>query len=309
LKKIAVIDVGTNSVLALVINSESKTEFNKYHITELGKGFKDNMLKEERIEYTFQTVANFIHQVRNYNCEQIIITGTSASRDAKNIDRLANRIYDNFGIKYSILSGELEAYYTFLGAVSLFPKNKKNYLMMDIGGGSTELIIGNHFDILFKKSYPIGAVRLFNQFSQKTNFTDGDINEIGLYIDQELKDFKIDVPIEKFVGIGGTFTTAATISKRMTQYDENLINQSNINLEQLDIMFNNLNRIPLEDRKEIQGMEEKRAPYILYGSLIYLKFMKRFKLNSVQITDRGLRYGLAFEHLKISNKQFDKHSE
>ena len=305
----AVIDVGTNSVLALVMNSDFKTELNKYHITELGKGFKDGFLKEDRLEYTFQTIANFIYQAKKYNSDEIIITGTSASREAKNINRLANRIYDNFGINYRILSGDEEAFYTYQGALSLFPNENNNYLMMDIGGGSTELVIGNNNEISFKKSYPIGAVRLFNNYSQKTSFTDRDIEKINDFINLQFNEIKIDTKIDKFVGIGGTFTTAASVSNKMIAYNEKLINSTNISYDELLLIFNNLNRIPLEDRENIEGMEKKRAPYILYGFLIFLNFMKRFTQKNVQITDRGVRYGLALEHLKIANKEFDKYSD
>lgn len=308
MSSVGIIDVGSNSVLALAMDSDENVLFSDYQITELARGFKEGMLREERMEYTFQIIYGFHQKLVSVGCRLIHITGTSASREAKNIHRLGNRICDNLGVDYRILSGDEEARYTFLGALSSLKEKEENHLMMDIGGGSTELIFGNSSEIHFKKSYRLGAVRLFNKYSNSEILGSDEIEEIRTEIRNKFSDFKINEKVGNLVGIGGTFTTVASVHKKLDVYNEGVINNTIITYSDLEILFHSMN-VGLKRRTSLKGMEAKRAAYILFGSLIYLEFMNFFGLKSVRITDRGLRYGLAFESLKITDKEFDKNTD
>ncbi|MCB0279510.1 MAG: hypothetical protein KDD94_08420 [Calditrichaeota bacterium] len=298
MKRIGVIDVGTNSVLALALDQSQTILFNDYQISEFGKGLSQNNfeLRPERIEATFRIVSDFITEFRRLNIDQISVVGTSASRDAKNIHRFANRLLDNFQLDYRILSGDDEARLTYLGALSQFENLDQQFLMMDIGGGSTEIINGLADQIRFQHSFNMGSVRFFDRFQNPDSLSEADIDKLDRLIITEFESIPINSKTDCFVGIGGTFTTAASVIHELTEYQPEKISGAAISYTELDELWAYLNSLPNSERELVIGMEKKRSPIILYGMRIYLKFMELHKIDEVIISDRGLRFGVAFEY-------------
>jgi len=297
MKRIAVIDVGTNSVLALAIDESQQILFNDYKISQFGKGLSQNdfLLKPERIEATFQIVSDFIHIFKKLHINTIRVVGTSASRDAQNINRFANRLLDNYNLNYQILTGEEEAQLTYSGALSQFQNKNQHFLMMDIGGGSTEIISGIGDDIQFKHSLNMGSVRFFDLFQNRDCLSGKEIDNLDKAIIKQLKTIEMKDRFDQFVGIGGTFTTAASVIMKLADYQPDKISGKSISYDELNSSWNQMNSIKNSERERLIGMEKKRSPIILYGMRIYLKMMELQQIKNVVISDRGLRFGVAFQ--------------
>lgn len=299
-ERVGVIDVGTNSILALGIQRDGTILFNDYEVSEFGQGMKANngYLLEPRINVAFQIISSFIKKLQSLDINDIIIIGTSASRDAKNIHIMIDMIYSEFQIKYNIISGDQEAEFTYLGALSLYQDPSEiDFVMMDIGGGSTEVIYGKGDQITFKQSFQLGVVRLKEQFP----FDQLDQNTLSK-IQSHIKSFynTLNEPPKNavFLGIGGTFTTVGSMALKMEKYDPQQINGLTLSLETSQNIFNSINSIPLSERIKIKGLEEKRAPLMTFGMQIYMNFMSHFGLETLMLTDFGLRYGVAKNYFK-----------
>lgn len=298
-REIAIIDVGTNSILALGIRETGEVLFNDYQISELGKGMhqNDNYLALDKIDKAFEIISNFVNKLRTLNISTIKIIGTSASRDAKNIHILIDKI-KSLDLDYHIISGDEEAYYTYLGALNLYKDPEQmNFVMMDIGGGSTEIIYGKGSEITYKKSFQLGVLRLQNMNS-KIQLTQNDEAEINAQINQFYSDLpKVD-STQTFVGIGGTFTTIAAINLKLKNYKADLVNGHRISCDECIKLYNEINNLSLEERKSIVGLEFKRAPLIHFGLRIVIEFMQKQGIEKLYFTDFGLRFGLAKNYFK-----------
>lgn len=300
---IGVIDVGTNSVLALGLTRRGEIVFNDYNISEFGKGLVNNnhRLSADAIERTLGIVGSFVAALQNCGIEAIKITGTSASRDAENIGEFADAIHAQHGITYEVISGADEAMFTYLGALSLFRElPKHNLIMMDIGGGSTEVIFGNGKIMNYKKSFQMGSVRLKDQLRLPYQFSESDTAACAAHISGMFSALPPLPEAAQFIGIGGTFTTIAAIDLKLSGYDPTQINGHALSLARLEEIFTELNQQNETERSRVIGLEAKRAPLILYGLLIFITFMKETSVSSVTTTDYGLRFGVA-------NKYFLEH--
>lgn len=289
------IDVGTNSVLALGMDENNTILFNDYKISELGKGMvtNDMFLHDENIRRAFIIISKFIGQLHALKITDIHIIGTSASRDARNITSLEMLLFNKYQIRYKILSGDEEARFTYLGALTGFQNKNRYFLMMDIGGGSTEIIYGKKNMIIYKHSFNIGAVRLFDQLKCHYRFSKEDFKRTIAHVLDKFTNLPHIDKSTTFVGIGGTFTTASAIKNQLSTYSMEKINNTTLHLDELSEMMNMINQADEIERRNIVGLEIKRAPYIIYGMLIYITFMKRLGLKTVRPTDYGLRFGYA----------------
>jgi exopolyphosphatase/guanosine-5'-triphosphate,3'-diphosphate pyrophosphatase len=293
---LAVIDVGTNSVLVLAINETNQTIYNDYAITELGKGLVKNegFLFAEQIDQTYLVIANFVENVRKLGIKNIHIIGTSASRDAKNISLLTYKIKKQLNLDYRILNGDEEAFYTYQGGLFLFNRTENNsYCMIDIGGGSTEIILGSFSDIKFKQSFNLGTVRLRDTYSFPYQLNKAQFDKIESDIQNVFINLEIPNTPSHFVGIGGTFTTLAAIDQELSSYEPDKLNGYQIKLDRLIDMLDLINIKDKKNRELIIGLEEKRAELIVYGLIILINFMKRFNLKNLIVSDFGLRFGYA----------------
>lgn len=295
MRTVGVIDVGTNSVLALGIDETDHILFNNYKISELGRGMSHNnmFLYDDSIRKTFIIISQFIDKLHAIGIKDIHIIGTSASREARNITSLQMLVYNKYKLDYRILSGDDEARYTYMGALAGFKDINRHFLMMDIGGGSTELMLGKRNMIIFKHSFDIGAVRLLDQFNCHYRFTKEEFQKVMTHILRTFDKLPNLPENYTFVGIGGTFTTATAIKYELEQYDMDIVNNGNLTINELTETMNTINSADELDRRQITGLEFKRAPYIVYGMLIYITLMKKLGIKRVHTTDYGLRFGYA----------------
>lgn len=303
----AVIDIGTNSCrlfIAVVERTDNELIIERkllkmLEITKLGEGVnKTHTLSNEAIGRTVSVLKKFYEISVEMGVTEIKAFATSATRDSKNKDEFISLVKKEAHIDITCISGDLEAKLSFSGSVSIF---NEDILIIDIGGGSTEFILGKNKEIHFLKSFNIGAVRATEKFFKNENYSDENIDLCIEWIKanlSELSDFyKLNF---KLVGVAGTVTTNVSVLEKMEVYDTNKVHL--YELQKQDIK-NNLNLFlskTLEERKKIKGLEPKRADVIIAGNIILLTIMNILKKDSITISESdNLEGGMIYENLSL----------
>lgn len=301
--KIASIDIGTNTVLMVIAeisdNGKYKIIRQEYEVARLGEGVDNNkfindnaVLRAEKIFIRFREICD------EYGTNKIVACGTSALRDAQNRAEVVKRISDASGINIEIISGDEEAYLSYLGAVDSDGTN----MLIDIGGGSTEFIIGRGDSILFKKSLDIGAVRMTERFftSQppKYNEINNMTNYIKEYILSEILN-SIDLSIvNNFYADAGTATTIATTANNLKDYEVDKIDGYILKKSTLDNVFDLYSKSNSMDIVSKYGVHPRRADLISAGTLILKTSFELFDIKEVTISSKGLRFGFLIKNIK-----------
>jgi len=304
----AVIDIGTNSVKLLVadvLGTDVHPIFEDSRQTRLGKGFYESChLQPEAVKQTAEAVAEFAEEAKGHHTKSILVIATSAARDAKNPGDLISAVEAASGLKIEIISGEQEADWAFQGVTSDPQLAKQHLLLLDVGGGSTEFILGQGEHKHFRQSFPLGTVRLFEKFpvSDPPTATEFAVCRkwLAAFLDKEVKP-QLEPAMTReaklrpagdvvLVGTGGTTTILARIEGAMEDFDRARIESTRLTLARVRWHRERLWKLPLAERKKIVGLPPKRADVILQGVLIYEAVMEAFGLAEVRVSTRGLRF-------------------
>jgi len=301
--RVATIDIGTNTVLLLVAETgEGGLRAVEEHatITRLGQGVdKTRVLAPEAVARTNACLDRYADIVKGLAVDRVAVVGTSAMRDAGGGDAVRDHVEARFGVEARTISGDEEARLTFAGALSGLPAGRApgRVVVFDIGGGSTEVVHGEPSTarISFSHSYDVGSVRLTERHVTSDPPSDAERDALA----RAVKDAFAGVPRLDTdappVGIAGTMTTLAAVSMKMQTYDGARVHGHTMTLAELERVVDELARVPLAVRKELPGLEPKRADVIVAGGMIALGFLAHVGARSVTISDRGVRWGLAEE--------------
>ena len=304
----AVIDVGTNSIKLLVadvrgrdvqpVHEESKQ-------TRLGKGFyESNRLQPEAIARTAEAVWEFAEIAHDKNAASIRVIATSAARDAVNPADLTTSIERACGLKTEIISGAREAEWAFQGVATDSELAKMPLLLLDVGGGSTEFILGHGTKKSFAHSFPLGTVRLLEKFPHGDPPTRGEFTRCRDWLKNFLRGevcpqlepaLKNEAGEIQLVGTGGTTSILARIEKKLDRFDREKIERTVLSFEQVVAQRRNLWKLALAERKEITGLPKLRADVILTGVLIYEAVMEEFSFKELRVSTRGLRFAAVMD--------------
>ena len=299
--RVATVDIGTNSMRLLIADYEDNKIINrkKYvEVTRIGKGVDEKgMISKDAINLNSEVLERFINLAKSKNCEKICVIGTSALRDSKNSEEFVKKVYEKTGINVEIISGEMEANLGFLGIKSILDE-KKYTLTIDIGGGSTEFILGNnHGDLVFSKSENIGVVRLTERFLKDDIPTDIQIIEMNKYIEavtsdtiQVLKTYDIG----KVIGIGGTATSISAIIQQMEIYCSDKVHNSKIYYDEIVDIYKNLKSMTIQEKKMIVGLQPKRADVIFTGVCIMKKIMSMLDIEYITVSEYDNLEGMIY---------------
>ncbi len=306
--KIASIDIGSNTVILLIVEIKDNnilSEKNYFRIGKLGKNLtKGGLISTEKIGILFQIIEEFFTIIKKNICDEILITATNALRIAANGNEIANFIFNNYGIKVDIIPGYLEAEYSFIGASFNYSNNNMDNLIIDIGGGSTEIIIGNTKEILFKKSFQIGTVSLTDKFINgekpntdevfsMENFARKSFSELSQYSNWDLS----------AIGVGGTPTSLSGMLNKIFVYDENKIEGAVIHKKELNNLSSALSKLTSSEILEkYKTMVEGRNDVIFASSLILKNLLEILKLNEIIVSGKGLRYGVVYSKFLFDRK-------
>jgi len=299
----AVIDVGTNSIKLLVADvaeHQVTPVFERSKQTRLGgQGFYEtHRLQANAIELTAQAVGKFAETAREQNADAIRIIATSAARDAINSNELTSAIEAASGLKVEIITGEQEAEWVFKG-VTTDRQFQTPLLILDVGGGSAEFILGSGGHSHFRESFPIGTVRLLEKVSvsdppKETEFNSG-CDWVRVFLRTEVQP-KVGPAMTRegvalqLVGTGGTTSILGRMEAQLEEYDRARIEATKLSLERLQWHTGRLWGLPLEERKQIVGLPDNRADVILMGVVIYQMIMENFGFKELRVSTRGLRF-------------------
>ena len=301
----AIIDVGTNSVKLLVADvagRDVQPVHEESRQTRLGQGFYEtHRLQMEPIAYSANAVADFARMAYKHGTRSIRVIATSAARDAVNPDDLISAIEAASKLKVEIISGAREAELAFQGVTTDPELARAPLLLLDVGGGSTEFILGRGEHKHFAHSFTLGTVRLLEKFPHSNPPTRGEFIACRDWIKSFLKSEvrpKLEPALQRenhskellLVGTGGTTSILARIESKLDRYDRARIEATQLVLEQVKTHRKNLWSLSLAERKEIVGLPKLRADVILTGVLIYEAVMEEFGFKQLRISTRSLRF-------------------
>lgn len=307
--KIAGIDIGTNTLRLLISEISSgkrcRTVDSDRHITRLGEGLSySGSLKDEAMDRAISVLKDYAGKCEGNHVDKIYAVATSAVRESANGHDFINRIREETGIDAEIISGDEEARLTVLGVSTALGLSGEDALVMDIGGGSTELIIVSKGEIEFKKSTDIGVVRFTEQFIKSDP---PDISEMKLldraveerlereeYFTDLKKSGRVPAAV-KFIGTAGTVTTLAAIDQMMKTYDPEKINGYRMKKENVRGILDSLRGMTNRERMDLPGIEYGREDIILAGVMVVYRVMDWFGFEDMTVSDAGLREGLVAE--------------
>ncbi len=305
MKRLASIDIGTNTALLLAAEVSPQLEIlplvQHEKIVRLGEGVDERrLLKPAAIQRTMEALEEYVKECRDLKIEDIVISGTSAVRDAQNRAELIDEIKQVFGIEMRVLSGEEEARLTYFGALSNKSHLTHDILLIDIGGGSTEFITGTLNAITKAVSIDVGSVRLTERFIRHDPINEAEFSAIENFIDKQLRSIRRNFAFrpEHFVGVAGTVTTLAAMQLRMADYNPEKVDSCHLNFQQVTEMVEDLKRKSLSEKRHLPGLSPKRADVILAGAMILLQVMREFDFVEVTVSDRGLRFGVLIDFAK-----------
>ena len=300
--RVAALDLGTNTFLLLVAEVGTGTFgggqiheviHDEVRIVRLGQGVHESrQFHVDALKRADECLQAFGETARKLGAEKILACATSAARDVTNADRLVE-ICKNHGIPLKIITGEREAELTFLG--TLEDGAKEPAIIIDVGGGSTELIMGGRNGIAARASADIGSVRLTELFVTKHPIPDRELRAMVEYIQDKLAGALAKGPFpnsRELIAVAGTPTTLATLDQGLP-FESNRVHGYRISTERLRHWVETLARMTVEERQALAGMEPKRADVIVAGALILLAACENFRAEGLDVSVRGLRYGIA----------------
>jgi len=295
--RVAAIDVGTNSTRLLVAEEQPggfRSIDRRMVITRLGQGVdRSRVLAPEALDRTLRTIAEYAATCGELGVERLRVTGTSAVRDARNREEFFEGVRKLTGTDAEVLSGDQEARATFLGTLSDLDE-PGTVVVVDIGGGSTELIVGvGEPERLV--SLDLGCVRMFEKYLESDPPSAEEISALRAEVDQRLSDVKDDLavpPGSRLIGVAGTVTQLATLKAGSPVYDPDVTHHSVLSHGDVRSLARRLESLTIGQRKRVTGLEPGRADVIVAGAEILLGVMEVFDLAEVLVSERDILDGL-----------------
>ena len=297
--RVAVVDIGTNSTRLLVaeVGDGTLDELARASIvTRLGEGVDaTGRLGDEPMARVFAALDTFAPDIEGAEVRTAVMT--SAVRDAANGGEFAAVVRDRYGLVAATLSGDEEARLTSLGATAT-RAGDDTVLVIDIGGGSTELVVGTGAELVFHISTQVGVVR----HSERYLHTDPPTREELDALAQDARGvFESSVPGEVrsrpvvAIGVGGTATQLASIDLGLVEHDRDRVEGHAVSRERLEELRDRLAALPLAERREVTGLDPARAPTIVAGAVVLREVLGAFALNGFEASERDILWGVALD--------------
>jgi len=298
----ATIDIGTNSVLLLVADSEGgalRPVLERATVTRLGEGVDRNRrLLDAACERTLACLSDYAAVLRELGVGRLDAVGTSAMRDAEGGQEFVARAATILGVAPRVIDGKEEARLTFAGALSGLRQSGK-VTVFDIGGGSTEIIVGSISEsersIREAVSLDIGSVRLFERHLSADPPTAAEMQNVRRDIALALAAAPKPEPNARLVGVAGTVTQLAALELELAAYDATRVHGYTLTRSAVDRLAARLASLDLATRRTLPGMEPARADVLVVGSAIARAVLDWSGAAELIVSDRGVRWGLAQE--------------
>ncbi|MGA2682272.1 MAG: Ppx/GppA phosphatase family protein [Candidatus Bathyarchaeia archaeon] len=306
-KIVGFVDIGTNAARLLVVrinpNFSYTTISQEKEVVRLGEEeFKDNLLKPDAMERTIFVCRKFVELAKTYGASEIIAVGTSAIREAQNQNEFLQKLFDETGLEVRVISGEEEARLICLGVSSGIDIGEEKAIFIDLGGGSTEICIGNQYQCFYVNSLRLGAIRLTARFIGEGwagPVTNSTYKQIKQYACSKVRVAKAKVQeygVRRAYGSSGTIINLAEIANKLIK--------KNVNGNGLVLSRKNLKKLapllcflPLEERRKMPAINPDRADIIIAGAAIMEAIMEELGLEEINVSHRELRDGLLVDYL------------
>jgi len=296
--RIAVVDIGSNSTRLLVadVDGGAATQLERRTaVTRLADGVDTaGRLSDEAIARVDHTLADYRRAIDELGAAMTIGVLTSAVRDAANGEEFVARVRDVYGIDARVISGDEEARLTFLGATD-GRDDAEHVAVVDIGGGSTEIVTGTGF----RTSLQMGVVRFTERHlhhdppePEELQRLTGSVREVLTAV------LPVRPQVQTLVAVAGTATTASAIAHHIEPYDPNLVHGTHVAEGALEEMLARLALLPNAERREVPGLHPDRAPTIVAGVTILLECMRAFGLDEIEVSEHDILLGAALAEVR-----------
>ena len=302
---IGFIDIGTNAIRLLVVRINPNFSYTiisqEKEVVRLGEAeFSDNLLKPDAMDRAVFVCGKFTSLAKIYGATKIVAVGTSAIREAENKAMFLQRLFSETGLTVQVISGEEEARLVYLGVLSGVDIGEEKAMFIDLGGGSTEIAIGDQYQLYYTCSLRVGAIRLTTQF-----IGEGWTKPISDDVYAKMKDYvyrnlRQIIPIVRECGLrlawgsSGTIINLAEVAGKLFKKNGNGHTISRKNLKRL---VSTLCSLPLEERRKLPGINPYRADIIVAGVAIVDALMETFGLEEIRISHKELRDGMLVDYL------------
>ena len=299
---VAVVDIGTNSTRLLIADvGGTVTELLRESIvTRLGEGVDaTGRLGDEPQARVFAALERYSAAIAEHECEASAAVMTSAVRDAANGGAFADTVRDRFGLTGRTLSGDEEAAFTYAGATAARPADDPTErVVIDIGGGSTELVCGARGALGFHVSTQIGVVRHTERHLPSDPPTRAELDELAAAVDEGIAAAvpeDVRARVEAAIAVAGTATSCAAIDLALEVYDTAKVEGHVLTRAQLEALLERLAAIPVAERRHVTGLHPDRAPTIVAGVVILGRALDAFGVDKVEVSDRDILWGVAID--------------
>jgi exopolyphosphatase/guanosine-5'-triphosphate,3'-diphosphate pyrophosphatase len=267
-------------------------------ITRIGKnlGISKNISRKSA-DATSEVLKKYSLLMKEYGVEKYRAVGTSAVRKAANSGWFISYIKDNSGIEVEKITGEEEAWLSFQGAAAAL-KIESRIMVIDIGGGSTEFILGNSdLEIDFDESIDIGSVSLSERFIKSDKPTHSELKDMQAYIKDRIKPVLKKVEAKdglSLVGVAGTITTVAAIDLKLNKYDSEKIHNHVLSIRGVNSIYHLLCGLSLKERRRVRGLQPERADIIIGGAALLAEIMELLEIRSITVSEQDILDGIIY---------------
>jgi exopolyphosphatase / guanosine-5'-triphosphate,3'-diphosphate pyrophosphatase len=283
--RVAAVDLGTNSTRLLVADVEAGrvTEVERrLQITRLGEGVdRRRLLLPTAIARVRNALVEYRGAAESLGAERVLAVATSAVRDAENGEAFLGEIEWSYGFATRLLDGDEEALLTFRG-VAAGREVADGTLIIDIGGGSTELILGGAEGVGFHASLDIGCVRLTERFGE-------DVGACAAHVRSVLPELRV----RQAIGVAGTVTALAALDLGLVEYDPERVHGHRLSRRGVADQLERLSSLPLTERRRVPGLEPERAPVIVAGAVILCEVLDHYGLEELEASEHDILDGAA----------------
>ena len=300
--RVAVLDIGTNStrlLIADVVDGRVTAELVRHsNVTRLGAGVDvEGRLREDAMQRVYSTLDGYRAEIDEHRVQTAVAVLTSAVRDSANGGQFSDTVHERYGIQPHVLSGDQEAQLTFLGATSeRDPADITPTLVVDIGGGSTEVVIGSGHRAGFHVSTQAGAVRQTERHIHEDPPTDAELEEVAADVRSILTaavpDQQRDA-VRHAIAVAGTATSLAAIAQHLEPYDPERVHGYRLSADQCREILQRLAAMMLDERRQVAGLNPDRAPTIVAGTVILGEVLKLFELDQIEVSEHDILRGAA----------------
>jgi exopolyphosphatase/guanosine-5'-triphosphate,3'-diphosphate pyrophosphatase len=304
--RVAVVDIGTNSTRLLVadVSGGSVTELQRESIvTRLGEGVDaTGALGDEPKARVFAALDQYGEAIERHGADVRRVVLTSAVRDASNGREFADTVRERYGLTGGTLSGDEEARLSFLGATAT-RAGSGPLLVIDIGGGSTEMIVGAAGSVDFHVSTQVGVVRHSERYLHSDPPTADELSALAgdarPVIESSVPE-EVRARVEGAVAVAGTATSCASIDLSLDPYDPERVEGHTLSRERIGELRDRLAALPLAQRREVVGLDPARAPTIVAGTVVLLEVLGAFGLEAVEVSEHDILWGVALDSTSSS---------